>query len=62
MSTQTEKLTPTGKVIQYIIKGRNNLAKLIEDDITFTIGLLDDALLAPLARLAMIDRENQKKV
>lgn len=60
MSTQTEKLTPTGEVIQDLIKGRNELAKLIKDDVNFTVGVLDELILLPLSRLAKIDKENQK--
>ena len=33
MSTQTEKLTPTGEAIQDLINGRNEITKLIKDGI-----------------------------
>ena len=53
--------TPIGKVIQDIIKGRNEIVKMIELDAYFTPNVVDDLILVPLSRLAKIDMEKQEK-
>ena len=60
MSNQTAKKTPIGEVIRDIMKGRNELAEMINLNANFTVGVLDELILVPLTRLAKIDKENQK--